>query len=83
LDALVVHLPASVTQHGGDATIAITAILPGQLDDVGGQPLFIVTTDRDLALGRAVLTKDSAGPALGHINDLPHSLDANPAARRA
>jgi hypothetical protein len=30
-----------------------------------------------------VLTKDSAGPALGHINDLPHSLDANPAARRA
>jgi len=80
LDPLVIHLPAGSAQHRRDATIAVTAILPGQLDDVGGQPFFIVTTDRNLALGGSMLTKDTADPALGHVDGLPYLLDAASAA---
>jgi hypothetical protein len=31
--------------------------LPGQFEDLGGQPLFIVTALRDLALRRAMLAE--------------------------
>jgi hypothetical protein len=36
-------LIAAATQNLGDLAIAVVAILPSQLDDVGGQPLFIVS----------------------------------------
>jgi hypothetical protein len=39
--------------------------LASQLDDVGGQPLFVVTALRDLTLRRAVLAERRAGAALG------------------
>src|SRR5438067_8411677 len=51
-DPLVVDQPAGPPQQLGDLAIAVAAILPGQLDDVGGQPLFILTAPRHLALRR-------------------------------
>jgi hypothetical protein len=43
LDPLVVDSPTGSAQQLGDLAIAIAAVLPRQLDDVGGQPRFIVT----------------------------------------
>jgi len=43
LDPLVVDQPSGLAQQFGDLAIAVAAILPGQLDDVGRQPRFIVT----------------------------------------
>ncbi len=41
LHPLLVHEPAGVPQQGGDAPVAVAAILSGQCDDVGGQRGFI------------------------------------------
>jgi hypothetical protein len=63
--------------------IAIAAILPGQLGDVGGQPLFIVTAVRDLALGRAMLAEGRTGTALGDGQLPSNMLDTGAATRGA
>jgi hypothetical protein len=83
LDPLVVDEPAGPAQQLGDLAIAVAAILPGQFDDVGGQPLFIVTALRDLALRRAMLTERRTGAALGDGQLLSDMLDAGAAARGA
>ena len=49
-DPFVVDQPAGPAQQRGDLAIAVAAILPGLLDDVGGQLHLIVTASRDLAL---------------------------------
>jgi hypothetical protein len=83
LDPLVIDEPTSPAQQLGDLAIAVTAILPGQLDDVGGQPLFIVTALRDLALRRAMLAERRTGATLGD-GELPSNmLDAGAATRGA
>jgi hypothetical protein len=58
--------PAGLAQQLGDLAIAVAAILPGQLDDVGGQPRFIVSALRDLALCRAMLAERCASATLGN-----------------
>ena len=83
LHPLVVDEPAGPAQQLGDLAIAIAAILPGQLDDVGGQPLFLVTALRGLTLRRAMLTERRTGAALGDGQLPSNMLDAGAAARRA
>jgi hypothetical protein len=83
LDPLVVDQPAGPAQQLGDLTIAVAAILPGQFDDVGGQPLVIVAALRDLALRRAMLTERRTGAALGDAQLLSDMLDAGAATRGA
>ena len=83
LDPLVIDQPARVAQQRGDLAIAIAAILAGEFDDVGRQPLFIVTAPRDLALRRAMLAERRTGAALGD-GELPSNmLDAGAATRGA
>ena len=53
LDPLVVDRPARLAQQPGDLAIAIAAVLPSKLDDIGREPLLVVTTARDFALRRA------------------------------
>ena len=48
----------------------------GQLDDIVGQPFFIGSTLRSLALRGPVLTKCAASAALGYAKFLPHMIDA-------
>jgi hypothetical protein len=55
LDPLVVDYPARLAQQFGDLAIAIAAVLPGKLDNIGSETLLVVTTARDLALRRAML----------------------------
>ncbi len=76
-------MPTSVTEHGRYTTIPVSAVLAGQLDDVGSQPFLIVATPWNLALGRAVLAERVADPALTDAEGLPHAVDAVPPARRA
>ena len=83
LDPLVVDQPAGPAQQLGDLAIAVAAILPGQLDDVGCQPLFVVTAPRDLALRRAVLPERRTGTALGMTACSSNMLDAGAATRGA
>ena len=83
LDPLVVDQPAGLAQKPGDLAIAVAAILPGQLDDIGGQPFFIVTAPRDLALRRAVLPERRTGSALGYRQYPLNMLDAGAATRGA
>ena len=64
LDALVVNLPTSISQQRRDPTIAVSTILPGQLDHVGHQPLFVWATDRCFALRGPMLSQDAAGSSL-------------------
>src|SRR4051812_20669354 len=83
LDPLIVDQPAGPAQQLGDLAIAVAAILPDQLDDVGGQPCLVVSTVRDLALRRAMLTECRAGTALGNRQRSSNMLDAGAAARGA
>src|SRR5207247_6334824 len=50
LDPLVVDYPARLPQQFGDLAIAVAAVLPGKLDNIGRETLLVITTVRDLAL---------------------------------
>ena len=83
LDPLVIDLPPRPAQELRDLAIAVAAVLPGQGDHVGGQPLFVFRAPRHLALRRAVLTEHHTGAALGHPHRVPDVLDAGAPARGA
>jgi hypothetical protein len=57
--------------------------LPSELDDVGRQPLLVVTALRYLALRRAVLAERRTGATLGDAKLTTNMLDAGTATRRA
>ena len=79
LDPLQVHHPAGSPQHRGDAAIAVAAVLDGEPDDVGREPLLVIWGRRCLALRRTVLPEHTAGHALGHAVLGHHMLDAGAA----
>src|SRR5262249_33700137 len=54
LDPLVVDCPARPAQQFGDLAIAIAAVLPSKLDNIGGETLLVLTAARDLALRQAL-----------------------------
>jgi hypothetical protein len=84
LDPLVVDDPACRrSQHLRDLPIAIAAILAGQFDDVGGQPLLVVLPLRNAALRGSVLPEHAADPPLGQLQLGSNMVDAGAAARRA
>ena len=84
LDPLVVDDPAYlIPQHPRNLEITIAAILSGQRDDVGGQPLLVFKAPRYLALRRAMLAERRTSAALGYVKLTLHMLDASTAARRA
>ena len=83
LDPLVVDEPAGPAQQLGDLAVAVAAILLGQFDDVGCQPLFIITALRYLALRRAMLAERRTGTALGDGQLASNMLDAGTATRGA
>src|SRR5262245_46468421 len=62
LDPLVVDCPARLAQQFGDLAIAIAAVLPSKLDNIGGETLLVLTTARAPALRRAMLPQRRPGP---------------------
>jgi hypothetical protein len=84
LDPLVVDDPArGRPQQLRDLAVAVTAIPPGEVDDVGGEPLLVVAAPRGLALRRAVLAERRAGATLGDPERSSNVLDAGAATRGA
>jgi hypothetical protein len=83
LNPLVIHQPAGSSQQSRDLAVAGTAVLPGELDDVGRQPLLVVAALRQLALRRAMLPERRTGATLGNAKDTTNMLDAGAPTRRA
>ncbi len=83
LDPLVVDYPARLAQQLGDLAIAIAAVLPGKLDNIGCETLLVVTTARDLALRRAMLPERRTGATLGDMQLRSDLLNAGTATRGA
>ena len=82
-DPLVIDLPPRPAQELRDLAIAVAAVLPGQGDHVGSQPLLVFRAPRHLALRRAMLPERRTGAALGYVKLTLHMLDASTAARGA
>jgi hypothetical protein len=83
LDPLVVDYPARLAQQLGDLAIAIAAVLPGKLDNIGGETLLVLTAARDLALRRAMLAERRTGATLGDMQLRSDLLNAGTATRGA
>jgi hypothetical protein len=84
LHPLVVDHPArGGAQQLRDLAVAVAAVPPGKLDDVGGEPLLVVPAPRKLALRRAVLAERRAGATLGDPELVPDVLDAGATPRGA
>jgi len=84
LDPLVIDDPTGlIPQQPRDLAIAVAAILSGQRDDVGDQPLFVFKAPRHLALRRAMLAERRTGAALGYVKLTLHMLDTGTPARGA
>ena len=73
----------AVAQQRCDLAVAVAAILPGKLDDVGRQPLLVVAALRHLALRRAMLAERRTGATLGDAKLTTNMLDAGTPTRRA
>src|SRR5260370_42506960 len=61
-----------LAQQHGDLAIAVAAVLPGKLNNIGRETLLVVTTTRDLALCRAMLPERRTGATPG---DMPLRSD--------
>ena len=79
----VVDCPARLAQQFCDLAIAIAAVLPGKLDNIGGETLLVLTAARDLALRRAMLPERRTGATLGDMQLRSDLLNAGPATRGA
>ena len=83
-DPLVITDPARrASKQRRNLPIAISAILVGKFDDVGGQPLLVVPSRRNKTLGGAVLSEDQADPALEHFQFGSYMLNTGAATRGA
>jgi len=74
---------ARLAQELRDLAIAIAAVLPGKLDNIGGETLLVVTAARNLALRRAMLPERRTGATLGDMQLRSDLLNAGTAARGA
>src|ERR671921_2748337 len=80
LDPLVVDDPAGGrAQELCDLPIAVAAVLAGEVNDVGGEPLLIVSPPWNTPLRRAMLSEHPADPPLGQLQGGSNVLDAGPA----
>src|SRR5215831_20724177 len=72
---LVVDCPARLAQQFGDLAIAIATVLPGKLDNIGGETLLVLTTAR--------VPERRTGATLGDMQLRSHLLNAGTATRGA
>lgn len=69
-----------MTQQRGDLAITVAAILTGKLDDITGQPFFVVAPRWRLTLRRAMLSERRTGTTLGDVKLTSDMIDALPSA---
>jgi hypothetical protein len=84
LDPLVVDDPACrCPKRLRDLPIAITAMLAGEFDKVGGQPFLVVSPRGNAASGGPVLPEHPTNPALGQFQLGSNVINAGATARGA
>src|SRR5262249_33194038 len=83
LDPLVVDCPARLAQQFGDLAIAVAAVLPSKLDNIGGEKRPVPPSAQDPALCRAMLPERRTGATLGDMQLRSHLLNAGTATRGA
>src|SRR5947209_7064499 len=83
LDTLGIDEPDRLTQQRCNLAIAMAPVLASQLDNVGGQPLFVIPAPRRLTLCRAMLSERPTGAALGDGEFPSDMLNAGAPARGA
>src|SRR5262249_5375884 len=83
LDPLVVDCPARLAQQRGDLAIAVAAVLPGKLDNIGGGAPPRATTARGPAFRPAMPPERRTGATLGDMQLRSHLLNAGTATRGA
>ena len=76
-------MPTGISKQGRNATIAVAAILPVQLDHVGNKPIFVFCAPWNVALCGAMLTKYATGTAFGSTQLLTYLINATPTTRGA
>ena len=76
LHPLVVHVPATVPEQGGDPPVAVPAEPTGQLHDLIGQRPLVYCRYGLIALCGPGTVKHSAGPPLRDPEGLHHVVDA-------
>jgi len=79
-NSLVVDDPAGLLQQPGNLAIAVAAVLSGQGNKVGGEPFFVGTAPRHLALRRAVLPERRTGATLGDLQIRSNIINAGASA---
>lgn len=83
-DPFVVDDPAGGrSQKLRDLPIAIAAILTGEFNDVGGQPFFVISPLRNVALRRTMMPEHTANPPLGQFQLRSNIINAGSATRGA
>ena len=83
-DPFVVDDPAGGrSQKLRDLPIAIAAVPTGELNDVGDQPLLVISPRWNAALCRTVLSEHTTDPSLGQLQPGSNMVDAGTATRGA
>lgn len=83
IDPLDVHGPSLRAKQSRDPAIAVAAVLLSEADDRRRQRVFVRSTERLGALGRAALADHAAGAAFGDAQLAHRVADARTATRRA
>ncbi len=83
LNALVINLPAGISQQCCDPTVSVSTILSHQVDHVRHKALFTRTAPRLTSLGRSMLAKYVTDTTLRYVQIAPHLIDADPTTRGA
>ena len=84
LDPLVVDDPSRRRpQQLRDLAVAVAAVLPGQFDDIGDQPLLVVTTVGRFRCVERCCPSARTRTTLGYLEFAPNVLDHGTPARGA
>jgi len=79
-NASVADRPSGVSQHDGNPTIAVSAILSGKFDHVGNQPPLVRPAAWHTSLCRSMPAQDAAGPAFRNSHLVADKVEAPAAA---
>jgi len=82
-DTLVIHLPACISQQGSNPSIAISAVLAGQLNHVRDQALLVSTSLWHSPLCGSVLAQNTTNATLRNLHLAANRFDAGATSRRA
>jgi hypothetical protein len=82
-NALVINLPAGISQQSCDPTIPISTILSDQFDHVCHKAVFIRAAPWSSSLRGSVLAKYATNTTFRQVQFVTHMIDADPTTRGA